>query len=119
GIPRTPPGGGPPPAGPFPSPPSSRRSSALATVLHGLTLRGRALRVLRLPPVVRTAGAIARARPLRHDALEAHGAGLREQRGAVAGVGVVEHQTERRGLERRLQLAPALVGRQAAAILAV
>ena len=49
-----------------------------------LASQHRALRVLRLHPVGRAAGAIARVRAPRHDALEAHGAGLREQRRAVA-----------------------------------
>jgi hypothetical protein len=60
-----------------------------------LAPRRRALRVLRLHPVGRTAAAIARVRVPRHEALKARGAGLREQRRAVAGDSVVATEPPR------------------------
>src|SRR5262249_59541749 len=51
-----------------------------------------ALRVLELQPFLRPAGAVAGGEPLRHDALEAHLAGVPEHALAVVGEVLVEAQ---------------------------
>jgi hypothetical protein len=48
--------------------------------LPGLTFHRRRIRVLELQPILRPAGAVAQAEPLRHDALKAHHASRRSSR---------------------------------------
>jgi hypothetical protein len=45
-------------------------------ILFCLALHRRRIRILKLKPILRSAGAIARAKPLGHDAFQAHGAGM-------------------------------------------
>src|SRR5215831_9307993 len=91
-----------------------------APVLLGLALHRRRVRVLELQPVLRAARSIARAKPLRDDAFEAHLAGVPEY--ALAVVGEVPVQTQPRkaptqqARERRLarlqRLAPQVLAIQ-------
>src|SRR5262245_29232520 len=86
------------------------RASAYARsffpILLGLAFHRRRIRVLELEPVLRTAGAVARAEPLRHDALEAHLASVPEYALAIVGEVLVQTQprkaTTQQARERRL-----------------
>src|SRR5262249_3932209 len=75
-------------------------------ILVRLALHRRRIRVLELEPVLRPAGAVARAEPLRHDALEAHLAGVPEYALAIVGEVLVQTQPRKaptqQARERRL-----------------
>jgi hypothetical protein len=72
-----------------------------------------AVRVLHLEPVPRRARAVRRAEPLRHNALEAHDAGLAEDRGAVlVGVEHVPSQRSPSSLASRFLRSPSGMSRR-------
>ena len=60
------------------SPKAQSFDGAPAPILFGLALHSRRLQVLELEPIASAAGYVARAEPLRHDALKAHRAGVTE-----------------------------------------
>jgi hypothetical protein len=71
---------------------------ALCPNLLFLPLHGRASRILHLEPIGQEARAIGRILPLRHNALQAHLAGVGKHRGAVTIDMLVEAQTECRAM---------------------
>ena len=83
-------------------------------ILVRLAFHRRRIRVLELEPVLRPAGAVARAEPLRHDALKAHLAGVPEYALAIVGEMLVQtqprkaptQQARERRLARLQRLAP-------------
>src|SRR6516225_1028772 len=85
-----------------------------APIFLGLAFHRRRIRVLELQPVLRPAGAVGRAEPLRDDAFEAHLAGVPEYALAIVGEVLVQtqprkaptQQTRERRLARLQRLAP-------------
>src|SRR5262249_10274035 len=92
----------------------------LAPVFFGVPSHRFARRVLELEPVLRAPGSVARAEPLRHDAFEAHLAGVPEYALAIVGEVLVQTQTRKAptqpARERRLagfdRLAPQILAIQ-------
>src|SRR5262249_28711026 len=80
----------------------------LAPVFFGVPSHRFARRVLELEPVLRAPGSVARAEPLRHDAFEAHLAGVPEYALAIVGEVLVQTQTRKAptqpARERRLAM---------------
>src|SRR5262249_43181633 len=63
-----------------------------APLFFGLAFHRRRIRVLELEPILRSAGPVARAEPLRDDALEAHLAGVAEYALAIMSEVLVQTQ---------------------------
>src|SRR5262245_32674000 len=70
--------------------PRRKRECGLLLAFHR-----RRIRVLELEPILRPAGSVARPEPLRHDAFEAHLAGVQEYALAIVGEVLVQTQTRK------------------------
>src|SRR5215472_6383887 len=88
-------------------------------ILLGLPLHSRRLRVLEFQPVLRSAGAIARAEPLRHDAFEAHLASVPEYALAIVGEVPVQTQPPKAPTQQARERRPARLQRLAPQVFAI
>src|SRR6516165_10321860 len=79
----------------------------------------RCFRILEFQPVFRSAGTVARAEPLRHDAFEAHLAGVPEYALAIMGEVLVQTQPRKAPTQQARELRLARLQRLAPQILAI
>jgi hypothetical protein len=91
----------------------------LPPLFLGLALHRRRFRVLELEPVLRTTGAVARPEPLRHDAFEAHLAGVPEYALAIVGEVLVQTQPRKAPTQQARERRLACLQRLAPQVLAI